>query len=165
MFFKNFNRNFLLATFANCLFFVNFSCFFLLPLFLDTNSYSKSEIGIVMSTFGFSSILLTPYTSTLIDKYGKKFLSLIALILMIFSSISFIFIIDFKIILFLRIIQGAAFSIFFNSSSAIASNSLNDKDKKNGLSFFSSFTIVSYFLGPFFAEKIIFNIGFSEFLY
>ncbi len=144
MFFKNLNKNFLLATFGNCLFFVNFSCFFLLPLFLDANNYSKSEVGIVMSTFGFSSILLTPYTSTLIDKYGKKILSLIALFLMIISSISYIFIVDFKVILLLRVIQGAAFSIFFNSSSAIASNSLNDKEKKDGLSFFSSFTIISY---------------------
>ncbi|NSW88957.1 MFS transporter [bacterium] len=163
MFFKNLNKNFLLATFGNCLFFVNFSCFFLLPLFLDANNYSKSEVGIVMSTFGFSSILLTPYTSTLIDKYGKKILSLIALFLMIISSISYIFIVDFKIILLLRVIQGAAFSIFFNSSSAIASNSLNDKEKKDGLSFFSSFTIISYFLGPFFAEKIILHFGFTEF--
>ena len=111
---------------------------------MDANNYSKSEVGIVMSTFGFSSILLTPYTSTLIDKYGKKILSLIALFLMIISSISYIFIVDFKVILLLRVIQGAAFSIFFNSSSAIASNSLNDKEKKDGLSFFSSFTIISY---------------------
>ena len=106
---------------------LNFSCFFLLPLFLDNNNYTKSEIGIVMSTFGFSSILLTPYTSTLVDKYGKKLLSLVALLLMISSTLSFIFVVDFNIILFLRIIQGAAFSIFFNASSAIASNSLEDK--------------------------------------
>ena len=116
-----------------------------------------------MSTFGFSSILLTPYTSTLIDKYGKKLLSLIALVIMIFSSLLFIFIISFEMILLLRILQGAAFSIFFNSSSAIASNSLDDKDKQFGLSLFSSFTIISYFLGPFFSEKIIIKFGYSEF--
>ncbi len=163
MIFNNFNKNFIYATFANCLFFVNFSCFFLLPLFLDSNNYSKSDIGIVMSTFGFSSILLTPYTSTLIDKYGKKLLSLIALVIMIVSSLLFIFIISFEMILLLRILQGAAFSIFFNSSSAIASNSLDDKDKQFGLSLFSSFTIISYFLGPFFSEKIIIKFGYSEF--
>jgi len=161
--FANLNKNFIYATFSNCLFFVNFSCFFLLPLFLDSNNFSKSEVGIVMSTFGFSSILLTPYTSTLIDKYGKKKLSLIGLFLMVLSSISFIFVVNFKIILVLRIIQGVAFSIFFNSSSAIASNSLKDKDKQYGLSLFSSFTIISYFLGPFFAEKIIVFFGYTEF--
>ncbi|MBT3476020.1 MFS transporter [bacterium] len=163
MIYKNFNKNFIYATFANCLFFVNFSCFFLLPLFLDSNNFSKSDIGIVMSTFGFSSILLTPYTSTLIDKYGKKLLSLIALLLMIFSSLLFIFVNSFEMILFLRILQGAAFSIFFNSSSAIASNSLEDKNKQFGLSLFSSFTIISYFLGPFFSEKIIIKFGYEEF--
>ena len=89
---KNLNKNFFYATFANCLFFVNFSCFFLLPLFLDDNDFTKSQIGMIMSTFGFSSILLTPYTSTLIDKYGKRLLSLIALFLMILSSLLFIFI-------------------------------------------------------------------------
>lgn len=161
--FNNLSKNFIYATFSNCLFFVNFSCFFLLPLFLDNNNYTKSEIGIVMSTFGFSSILLTPYTSTLVDKYGKKLLSLVALLLMISSTLSFIFVVDFNIILFLRIIQGAAFSIFFNASSAIASNSLEDQDKQYGLSLFSSFTIISYFLGPFFSEKIILKFGYTEF--
>ena len=160
---KNLNKNFFYATFANCLFFVNFSCFFLLPLFLDDNDFTKSQIGMIMSTFGFSSILLTPYTSTLIDKYGKRLLSLIALFLMILSSLLFIFISQLEIILILRVIQGAAFSIFFNASSAIASNSLEDKDKQYGLSLFSSFTIVSYFLGPFFAEKIILILGYTEF--
>lgn len=159
----DFNKNFFLATFSNCLFFVNFSCFFLLPLFLDQTGYSKSDIGIVMSTFGFSSILLTPYTATLIDRYGKKILCLIALALMIASSLCFIFVSDFILIIFLRIIQGAAFSVFFNSSSAIASNNLNDDKKQVGLSFFSSFTIISYFLGPFFSEKIIIQFGFTEF--
>ena len=159
----DFNKNFLLATFSNCFFFVNFSCFFLLPLFLDQTGYSKFEIGIVMSTYGFSSILLTPYTATLIDKYGKKILCLIGLVLMVISSLAFIFISDFILILFLRIIQGAAFSVFFNSSSAIASNNLNDDKKQVGLSFFSSFTIISYFLGPFFSEKIIIQFGFTEF--
>jgi len=160
---KNLNKNFFYATFANCLFFVHFSCFFLLPLFLDDNDFTKSQIGMIMSTFGFSSILLTPYTSTLIDKYGKRLLSLIALFLMILSSLLFIFISQLEIILILRVIQGAAFSIFFNASSAIASNSLEDKDKQYGLSLFSSFTIVSYFLGPFFAEKIILILGYTEF--
>ena len=159
----DFNKNFFLATFSNCFFFVNFSCFFLLPLFLDQTGYSKFEIGIVMSTYGFSSILLTPYTATLIDKYGKKILCLIALALMIASSLCFIFVSDFILIIFLRIIQGAAFSVFFNSSSAIASNNLNDDKKQVGLSFFSSFTIISYFLGPFFSEKIIIQFGFTEF--
>ena len=159
----DFNKNFFLATFSNCFFFVNFSCFFLLPLFLDQTGYSKSDIGILMSTFGFSSILLTPYTATLIDRYGKKILCLIALALMIASSLCFIFVSDFILIIFLRIIQGAAFSVFFNSSSAIASNNLNDDKKQVGLSFFSSFTIISYFLGPFFSEKIIIQFGFTEF--
>ena len=159
----NFNKNFFLATFSNCFFFVNFSCFFLLPLFLDQTGYTKSDIGIVMSTFGFSSILLTPYTSVLIDKYGKKTLCFVALILMVAASLSFIFINDFALIVLLRIIQGAAFSIFFNSSSAIASNNLDNDKKQIGLSFFSSFTIISYILGPFFSEKIIIQFGFTEF--
>ena len=163
MLFNKFNKNFILATFSNCFFFVNFSCFFLLPLFLDNLGYSKSDIGIIMATFGLSSILLTPYTSTLIDKYGKKILCIFALCLMFTSSFLFIYITNFYLILLLRIIQGVAFSIFFNSSSAIASNNLDDSDKQVGLSLFSSFTILSYFLGPFFSEKIIINVGFDEF--
>ena len=74
-----------------------------------------------------------------------------------------IFINDFTLIVLLRIIQGAAFSIFFNSSSAIASNNLDNDKKQIGLSFFSSFTIISYILGPFFSEKIIIQFGFTEF--
>ena len=163
MYLKKLNKNFLLATFSNCFFFVNFSCFFLLPLFLDNLGYTKTLIGLTMSSFGISSILLTPFCSSLIDRYGKKLLSLIALFLMIISSLSFIYFDNFFVIICLRIIQGAAFSIFFNASSAIASNNLDDEDKQYGLSFFSSFTIFSYFLGPFFSEKLITSYGFEEF--
>ena len=81
------NRDFIFATIANCFFFINFSSFFLLPLFLDNLQYDKFQIGVLMGSFGISSILLTPITSTLIDKYGKKLSGIVALVLMILMKI------------------------------------------------------------------------------
>ena len=159
----NLNRNFLFSTTANCLFFINFSSFFLLPLFLDDLGFDKSEIGILMGSFGISSILLTPITSTLIDKYGKKILGTIALAIMIVSSLLFIYIDNFYTLFLLRIFQGLSFSIFFNSSSALASDNLDDNNRKKGLSIFYSSTIFPYFIGPYFGEIILINLGYFYF--
>ena len=159
----NLNRNFLFSTTANCLFFINFSSFFLLPLFLDDLGFDKSEIGILMGSFGISSILLTPITSTLIDKYGKKILGTIALAIMIVSSLLFIYIDNFYALFLLRIFQGLSFSIFFNSSSALASDNLDDNNRKKGLSIFYSSTIFPYFIGPYFGEIILINLGYFYF--
>ena len=159
----NLNRNFLLSTIANFLFFVNFSSFFLLPLFLDEQGFTKSDIGILMGSFGISSILLTPFTSTFIDKFGKKLLGSIALATMIISSILFVYLNSMILLFILRLFQGASFSIFFNSSSALASDNLQDNNRKKGLSIFYSSTIFPYFVGPFFGELIILNYGYVYF--
>ncbi len=159
----NLNRNFLLSTIANFLFFVNFSSFFLLPLFLDEQGFTKSDIGVLMGSFGISSILLTPFTSTFIDRFGKKLLGSIALAIMIISSILFIYLNSIILLLILRLFQGASFSIFFNSSSALASDNLQDYNRKKGLSIFYSSTIFPYFIGPFFGEFIIINYGYVHF--
>ena len=159
----NLNRNFLLSTIANFLFFVNFSSFFLLPLFLDEQGFTKSDIGVLMGSFGISSILLTPFTSTFIDKFGKKLLGSIALATMIISSILFVYLNSMILLFILRLFQGASFSIFFNSSSALASDNLQDNNRKKGLSIFYSSTIFPYFVGPFFGELIILNYGYVYF--
>tara|TARA_B100000676_G_scaffold33193_1_gene31392 strand:+ start:724 stop:1857 length:1134 start_codon:yes stop_codon:yes gene_type:complete len=159
----NLNRKFLLSTLANCLFFINFSSFFLLPLFLDNLDFQKYEIGILMGSFGISSIFLTPITSTLIDKYGKKLLGIIALFVMISTSLLFAFSESFYVFMILRIFQGASFSIFFNSSSALASDNLEESQRKRGLSIYYSSTIFPYFIGPYFGEYIIINFGYLYF--
>ena len=161
----NLNRNFLLSTIANFLFFVNFSSFFLLPLFLDEQEFTKSDIGVLMGSFGISSILLTPFTSTFIDRFGKKLLGSIALAIMIISSILFVYLNSIIFLLILRLLQGASFSIFFNSSSALASDNLQDYNRKKGLSIFYSSTIFPYFVGPFFGELIIINYGYAHFFF
>ena len=161
----NLNRNFLLSTIANFLFFVNFSSFFLLPLFLDEQEFTKSDIGVLMGSFGISSILLTPFTSTFIDRFGKKLLGSIALVIMIISSILFVYLNSIILLLILRLLQGASFSIFFNSSSALASDNLQDYNRKKGLSIFYSSTIFPYFVGPFFGELIIINYGYAHFFF
>lgn len=106
------NRDFIFATIANCFFFINFSSFFLLPLFLDNLQYDKFQIGVLMGSFGISSILLTPITSTLIDQYGKRLSGIVALVLMIISSSAYCITTNFYFLFALRIIQGASFSVF-----------------------------------------------------
>ena len=157
------NRDFIFATIANCFFFINFSSFFLLPLFLDNLQYDKFQIGVLMGSFGISSILLTPITSTLIDKYGKKLSGIVALVLMILSSSAYCITTNFYFLFTLRIIQGASFSVFFNSTSALASDNLDKGNRKQGLSIYFASTIFPYFIGPFFGEIVIISYGFIYF--
>ena len=157
------NRDFIFATIANCFFFINFSSFFLLPLFLDNLQYDKFQIGVLMGSFGVSSILLTHITSTLIDQYGKRLSGIVALVLMIISSSAYCITTNFYLLFALRIIQGASFSVFFNSTSAIASDNLDKGNRKQGLSVYFASTIFPYFIGPFFGEIVIINYGFIDF--
>ena len=116
-----------------------------------------------MGSFGISSILLTPFTSTFIDKFGKK-------IIRVNCSgyhdyfINFICIFKFNdFIIYFKIISRCILFNFFNSSSALASDNLQDNNRKKGLSIFYSSTIFPYFVGPFFGELIILNYGYVYF--
>ena len=161
---KTQKKNFTLITLANFFFFCNFSAFFLLPLFIKKLGGDEATIGYIMGTFGITSLASIPLVSYLIDRYGRKYFIVLGGVLMFISTLSFLFIEDLGLSVYLlRLVQGVGFAFFFTSASTSVSDYVPQNIRAHGLGVFGAFTIASYAIGPSVGEYLINSFGFDLF--
>ncbi len=98
-----------------------FSSFFLLPKYLATEYHANAQdIGNVMGAFGLSSVFLVPLVGHWIDRGKRRQYLIWGCVVFVFASAGFYFVdgIGWPII-FLRILQGVAFSLTFVTANTL----------------------------------------------
>jgi MFS family permease len=78
-----------------------------LPQIAESLSLSKHQVGLLISAFTLPGVFLTPFAGVVADRMGRKFVLVPALFLFAAAGFAIFFVHDFKIILALRILQGA----------------------------------------------------------
>lgn len=157
-------KNFALITAANFFFFINFSSFFLLPLYIQQLGGTEADIGFIMGSFGITSLGAIPIVTFLIDRYGRKFFMLIGALIMLISSLLFLSANELNKFLYLfRMLQGVGFALFFTSAATSAADIVPISRRAQGLGIFGAFTILSYSVGPTLGEFVLNNLGFEYF--
>lgn len=73
-------------------------------------SVSAAEIGLLVTTVAAPSIVFIPIAGLLSDKFGRKLLLVVGLILFGIGGVGIAFTTDFRIVLSLRLLQGIGFS-------------------------------------------------------
>ncbi len=146
----------------NTLFHLNFTSFFLLPLFVKSLGGDEADIGLIMGVAGFASIIVIPFTGSLIDRFGRKPFLLYGNLIMTFVSIFFAGLNTLNIPLFilLRILQGFGFAFTFVSAQTIVIDIVPESRRAEGLGFFGVFTMATHALGPAIGEVIERKFGF-----
>lgn len=155
-------RNFVKIILINTFFHLNFTSFFLLPLFIKSLGGDESDIGIIMGVGGLSSIIVIPFTGSLIDRFGRKqFLGYGNLIVTVVALLfMFIDTLNIPLFVFLRIIQGFGFAFTFISAQTVVIDITPEKRRAEGLGFFGVFTMGTHALGPAIGEIIESKFGF-----
>lgn len=157
-------KNFTYITLSNFFFFCNFSSFFLLPLYIKRLGGDEATIGYIMGTFGITSLGTIPLVSYLIDRYGRRNFILLGSVIMLFSSLSYLFVNEISPLLYvLRLLQGVGFAFFFTSASTSVSDNVPQTIRAHGLGVFGAFTIASYAIGPSIGEFVVKTLGFNYF--
>jgi MFS family permease len=156
-------KNFLWVILINTFFHLNFTSFFLLPLFIKSLGGDEGNIGVIMGVAGFASIVVIPFTGSLIDKFGRKPFLLYGNLIMSIVALIFVNIKTLNIPLFvlLRIIQGFGFAFTFVSAQTVVIDIVSESRRAEGLGFFGVFTMATHALGPAIGEIIQSKFGFS----
>ena len=144
--------------------------FFLLPLFIQDHGGSKSDIGIVMGAFALSSVLCRPWISNLIDRIGRKRSYTIGCTIMGGIPLTYLFFQGdlshfYFPLLLVRIIHGVGLAFCFTSAFTYIADIVPEERLNEGIGMFGITGLSALAIGPFVAENIIRDFGFSTFFF
>lgn len=78
-----------------------------LPMIAESLQLKETQVGLLISAFTLPGVFLTPFAGVVADRMGRKSVLIPALFLFAAAGFAIFFVRDFKIILGLRVLQGA----------------------------------------------------------
>ena len=140
-----------------------FSCYFLLPTFLATRlGAGPAQIGLVVATFGATTVVLGPLMGALVDRRGRRRFLTAGALVMVLSSLAFATVDAFGPLVFaLRVVQGAAFAMAFVAGSAMAVDEAPPERLAQALGIFGLTFLAMNAVAPAVAEEIALRAGWS----
>lgn len=151
-----FSKNVILITLSAFFFFYAYHAFLILPIRIITLGGAEFDIGLVMSMAGISTLLVTPISGLLGDRYKKKNLLILGTFLLAITNLLFIFYDTiYYSYLVLRFMQGCAFSLYFVSAGTLMTENSLQENQTQALGFFGIFAIINHALAPTISAEII----------
>ena len=127
-----------------------------LPLYVtEVLEGTEDAAGILVTAFLITAIVVRPFSGKLLERYGKKRMLIISIAFYLVSSVLYMFLKPFALLVVLRMFQGIWFSILTTASGAIAADIIPPHRRGTGLGYFTMSTSLAVVLGPFIALFII----------
>lgn len=144
--------------------------FFLFPLFVQDHGGSEADIGILMGAFALSSVLSRPWISALTDRIGRKISYTIGCAIMSGLPLTYLIfkgdISSFYLpLLLFRIMHGVGLAFCFTSAFTYIADIVPKERLNEGIGMFGVTGLSALAVGPFVAEIIIRDFGFSYFFF
>ena len=163
-----YTKAFILMGLANFFTVSSFGCFFLFPLFISAHGGSKSDIGIIMGAFAFSSVVCRPWVSEIIDRIGRKNSYAAGSMSMTLVSISYLFCKGplsgfYPFLILLRLIHGIGLAICFTATFTYIADIVPKQRLNEGLGMFGMTGLIGLAVGPVIGELAIKRFGFPCF--
>lgn len=159
-----FTKEFTLVTVINFFLSMNFTTFFLFPLYIKNLGGTESDIGVIMGASGISAILAIPLSGYLSDMgVPKKIMIHIGLWLAVVASGTALLTTSLDVPLFtgIRLIQGISFSFSFMASSIFVAEIIPAEKRAQGIGMFGVFSLIPHALGPAIGEIILQRFDFT----
>ena len=156
------SSGFVLPTASAALFFFVFHSFLLLPLRIQELGGGPSETGFIMGISGVSMLLFTPLSGAMADRFGRKIFIVAGFAALFLTCAGFVFLtaLDWTVYA-LRMLQGAAFSLFFTAAGAVVTETAPEGNKVQAMGIYGMFTIVGYAVAPYIGKHVVDLAGFS----
>lgn len=158
------NKNFLYACLSSFFIFTNFYLLTAtMPVYVKNDLQgSATEISLVISLYILGTVLLRPFSGRWAEKYGKRKVSIIFLILFIVCNIAYFGTNVIVPLLIIRFINGFGFAVSTTATSAIAIDWIPAKQKGEGIGYYGLFMSLAMVIGPalglFLATSFDYNI-------
>lgn len=151
-------KTFIIIMLANAFAFFAFDILLpTLPLFLSRyGGLDVSQIGIIIGSFTFSAIIIRPFTEVFTNKYGKKKVLVVSILICIFSTLGYYFGTTFSLGLSIRILHGFGFGLAVTILSTLAAEIVPKEKRGEGMGMIGNGTTVALALSPF-AGLSLFN--------
>jgi len=132
----------------------------LLALYADHLGASAAVIGLVISSFGVSSILLRFIAAPVIDTYNRKYLVVLAAVLMSAAFWGFCVSTTIPMLVCFRMLQGCAMVLGNACCLAMVAEILPKEKYNSGIGYFTLASVISQAVGPVVGLELVKLAGF-----
>jgi MFS family permease len=119
-----------------------------LPIYLSRLGLKEAEIGVLIGSFFFSSLVLRPFVGRALLKIQEKSFMIAGTLLFALTSVAYLLAPPFWPLLIVRMFQGIGFALFQTASITLIVNISSEAHRGRSLSFFYLAMNLSGALGP-----------------
>lgn len=145
---------------------ISISTFFIFVVFYALLTYipiyvmsdlggTATQGGLAVSAFLVSAIIMRFFAGLILEKYGKRNVLVLSVLLFAVSTILYIFVGDFTVLLFLRFFHGIWFSLMTTVGGAIAADIIPPERRGEGLGYYGIAMNLAIVAGPFIALTLL----------
>ncbi|MGM0875663.1 MAG: MFS transporter [Bacillota bacterium] len=144
-------KTFIIIMLANAFAFFAFDILLpTLPLYLSKHGgLDVSQIGVIIGSFTFSAIIIRPFTEIFTDKFGKKKVLFVSILICLISTLGYYFGTSFSLALSIRILHGFGFGLAVTILSTLAAEIIPKDKRGEGMGMIGNGTTVALALSPF----------------
>lgn len=126
-----------------------------MPLYvLNDLGGTATEGGLAVSIFLLSAIFMRFFAGMILEKFGKKKILIISLFLFTVSTVLYVFVGSFTVLLLLRFFQGIWFSLLTTVAGAIVADIIPPERRGEGLGYYGIAMNLAVVAGPFIALSL-----------
>lgn len=160
---KLWTKDFLVITLINFMLFCGFQFFpSSLPLFIKELGAPDSVIGWVTGLTTISALIIRPFGGMILDRFGRKGIFLLSLLIMIGVSFSYAFFPIVGVILLIRFIHGVGWGLATTATSTIATDVIPRKRFGEGMGYFSLSASLAMAIAPGVAIMLFHSAGMTS---
>lgn len=161
---KLWTKDFLGVSLASLFLFIPFYTLMItLPIYtLEDLGGNETEVGLIVTVFLISAVLIRPFTGKLLDYFGKKEMLYFSLIIFFIASALYIFATSFTFLLALRFFHGIGFGIATIATGTIIADILPESRRGEGMGYFALFMNLAMVIGPFLGLMLLQTISFHS---
>jgi MFS family permease len=144
------NKDFILLVLSNFLMYITYyAVLSALPIYLVTDLHAtKSQVGFVVGAYTIASVLVRPFSGFALDRFGRRTIFLLALVVYSFLFAGYLVAISIASILMLRFAQGLTWGFTTVSGSTIAVDLIPKSKRGEGVGYFALSTTLGMSVGP-----------------
>lgn len=154
---KLWTRDFLAISLASFFFFIPFYTLMItLPIYtMEDLGGSEAQVGLIVTTFIISAVIIRPFSGKLLDRFGKKEMLLFSLVIFLIATVLYLGAHSFTLLLILRFFHGFGFGIATLAAGTIVADIVPDHRRGEGMGYYALFMNLAMVIGPFIGLMII----------
>lgn len=119
------------------------------PLYVkDSMNGNQQQMGLIITIYVIGSVLIRPFSGKWVDRYGKKKMAVIGLVIFLIACISYFGAAGIFLFLIIRLIHGMSYAVASTATSTVASALIPDSRQGEGMGYFSMFMSIAMVVGP-----------------